>query len=55
MQSADDKESCQAAKLLIKNGECKFDLIKHGAIIKPIGFVYISFTDMEMNFHSFNG
>ena len=39
MQPADDKESRQAAKSFIKNGEYKFDLTKHGEKLQPIGFV----------------
>ena len=52
MQSSNEKELRQAAKSLIKNGECKFNLTKHGEIINHIGFGYRECTDMESKFHS---
>ena len=52
-QPDDDKESHQSEKSIIKNGEYKFDLTKHGAKLQPICFGYRACTDTERNFHSF--
>ena len=52
MQSADDKESCQAEKSLVKNGSYKFDLKKHGSRVEPIGFVYNRYIDTERKIYS---
>ena len=49
------KESFQALKQLIKNGEWKFDLTKRGEILQPIGFGYCAWIDPESRFHSFTG
>ena len=55
MQPSDDIESAAATELLKKTGECKFDLSKHGARLKPIAFGSRSCGDNETNFHSFTG
>ena len=38
MQPADDAESTAATTLLLKTSECKFDLTKGGARLRPTGF-----------------
>ena len=38
MQPADDEESVAATALLLSTGECKFDLTKIGARLRPTGF-----------------
>ena len=51
MQPAEDKESHQDTKLLIKNGECKFEVTKHGARLQPIGLESRAYTDKERKCH----
>ena len=51
-QTADEKESVQDSNSLIKYGECKFDLTKHGARLRLIGFGSRACKDMESNFFS---
>lgn len=55
MQPADDEESSKAAKILLEDGTCHFDLCKNGARLRPIAFGSRSCTDMEKKLHSFLG
>ena len=55
MQPNDDNESIAATKLLRDTGECKFELTKNGARLKPIAFGSRACRDNEVNFHSFTG
>ena len=53
MQSADDEESSNAVKHLLKTGVCLFELSKNGARLQPIAFGSRSCNENERNFHSF--
>ena len=55
VQPANDVESLAASKILTTTGECKFDLSKNGARLKPIAFGSRSCTIIEKCFHSFTG
>ena len=50
MKADDYKESRQDTKSFIKNGECEFDLPKHGGRLQPISFVPCSCTEIEKKF-----
>ena len=53
MQPYNYIESTTAAEHLLKTGEYKFDLTKHGARLQHIAFVSRSCDDIESKFHSF--
>jgi len=55
MQPADDAESTAATTLLLKTGECKFDLTKGGARLRPTGFGSRCCLPQERKYHSFVG
>ena len=55
LQPAGDKESQQAAKTLLQNGECLFDLTKSGARLQPVVYGSRACTESERFFHSFVG
>ena len=55
MQPANYIESTAATENLLKIGEYKFDITKHGVRLQPIAFGSRSCDDVERNFHSFKG
>ena len=55
MQPADDSDSQHATKLLMKTGQCLFDLNKDGPRLRPVQFGSRSCTDFERKYHSFVG
>ena len=55
MQPNDDAESLEAVIMLRSSGECKFDLSKCDARLRPIAFGSRSCSTKEQHFHSFVG
>ena len=55
MQPANDEESSNASKKLLKTGEYLFDLCGNGGCLCPIAFGSQACTDMEQKLHSFLG
>ena len=55
MQPAADDESRKASKTLQETGECRFDLSKNGARLRPVQFGSRACTTAERKFHSFVG
>ena len=53
MQPSNDAKSLAAVKLLRETGECKFDVSKNGAQLKPVAFGSRSGGSNERYFHSF--
>ena len=49
MQPVDDAESLKATKLLMKIGECLFDLTRNGACLRPTGFGSRCCLEQEKN------
>ena len=52
LQPANDAESVAAMKLLLKTGECKFDLAKIGDWLRPTGFDSRCCLPQEKKYHS---
>ena len=55
MQPTDDKKSIAATILLLETGECKLDLARDVACLRPTGFGYRVCLLQESNYHSFVG
>ena len=55
MQTDNDIEYTMATENLIKTGECKFDLTKHGDRLQPIEFGSQICDNAENTFHPFTG
>ena len=55
IQTSNDIESTTATEHLLKTGECKFDLTKHGAMLQTIAFGSQRCDYFDSDFHSFTG
>ena len=55
MHPYDDAQSNKAMEIVLKTGECLFDLCKDGTQLRPVQFGSRSYSDFERKYHLFAG